>query len=95
MSGLALLSCMDAHDARPAVIGERDLSRHDVAAAITLARDVAGLLDYPMDDVWWALCNAPICMAGLLESPEGWGTLATYLGNDFGLGAVDYLPSVH
>ncbi len=61
----------------------------------TLARDVASLLDYPMDDVWWALCNVPICMAGLLESPEGWGTLAAYLAIELGMGAVDYLPSVH
>jgi hypothetical protein len=51
------------------VIGERELSRHDAAAAITLARDVAGALNYPMDEVWWAFCNVPLNMAGLLDTP--------------------------
>jgi hypothetical protein len=80
---------------RPTVIGERKLSRHEAAAAIKLARDVAGLLDYPMDDVWWALCNVPVNMASLLDTPQGWSVLAAYLAGDLGMGTVDYLPSVH
>jgi hypothetical protein len=80
---------------RPTVIGQRDLSRFDAAAAITLARDVASFLDYPMDDVWWALCNVPVNMGSLLDTPQGWAALASYLANDLGMRTVDYLPSVH
>jgi hypothetical protein len=77
------------------VIGQRDRSRYGAAAAIMLARDVAGLLDYPMDDVWWALCNVPIDMRILLDTPQGWSELASYISKDLGLGTADYLPSVH
>jgi hypothetical protein len=77
------------------VFGEHELTRHEAAIAITLARDVAGLLDYPMDDVWWALCNVPVNMAGLLDTPQGWAMLAAYLAGDLGMGTVDYLPQVH
>ena len=48
-----------------------------------------------MDDVWWALCNVPIGMRALLDTPQGWGELALYLSEDLGLGAVTYLPQVH
>lgn len=80
---------------RPVVIGEYKLTRSDLAAAVTLAREVAGVLSYPMDDVWWALCNVPADMAELLESPSGWRALTFYLADDLGMGTVDYLPSVH
>jgi hypothetical protein len=79
----------------PLMFGERDLCRHNAAAAVTLARNIARLLAYPMDDLWWALCNMPVNMAALPDTPQNWAVLAAYLASDLGMGAVDYLPSVH
>ncbi|MBV1691877.1 hypothetical protein KRR38_30485 [Novosphingobium sp. G106] len=69
---------------QPTVIGEGQMSRDDSAAAVALVREVAGLLDHPLDDVWWSLCNCPAWMSGLLDSPEGWGALANYMSSDLG-----------
>jgi hypothetical protein len=84
-----------ANNERATVIGDRALSRHDAAAAVTLARDVASLVDHPMDDVWWALCNVSVDMRILLDTAQGWSELPAYLSDDMGLGSADYLPSVH
>lgn len=77
---------------RPAVIGEGKMSRHDSAAAVALAREVAGLLNHPLDDVWWTLCNVPAAMAELLDSPEGWGALAGFVACDLGMSDPEYRP---
>lgn len=90
-----MMHLLQEHLEAATVIGERQLSRHDAAAAVTLAREVAGLLGYPVDDVWWALCNVPIAMAKLLDSPEGWSALAGYLACDLGMPDPEYRPRIH
>lgn len=65
------------------------------AAAVTLAYQVADLINQPIDMVWWSLCNVPVNMLGLLDSPQGWTALAGYIACDLGEPALDYVPMVH
>lgn len=64
-------------------------------SALRLAHDLADVLDAPLNDVWWSLCNVPANMAGLLDSPQGWSALAGVVAFDLGAPATSYAPLVH
>jgi len=64
-------------------------------SAMTLAEDVAGLLGVPAEVAWDALCTLPENMLGLLDSPQGWTALASFIACDLRMDAPDYRPRVH
>ena len=64
-------------------------------SAMTLAEDVAGLLGVSAEAAWDALCSVPENMLGLLDSPQGWSALASFIACDLRMAAPDYRPRVH
>lgn len=65
------------------------------AAALALAKDTAKLLGLEVEETWCSLCNLPLNMVGLLDSPHGWSVLSAYIADDLGLSAPVYWPQVH
>lgn len=76
---------------RSSVIG--DLGQ--TAAALALAQDAAKLLGVDLEETWCSLCNLPLNMVGLLDSPQGWSVLAGYIADDLDLPGRIYWPEVH
>lgn len=64
-------------------------------SAQVLAADVAGELGVEVAEVWDRLTCVPDNMLSLLENPQGWSALATYLAEDFGRVLDGYAPTVH
>lgn len=64
-------------------------------AALGLARDLADLLDAPLDEVWFSLYNSAAECPPLLHSPEGWAILASLVGRDLGFSLPAYSVQVH
>lgn len=64
-------------------------------AALNLSRDLADLLDAPLDEVWFALYNAAVECPALLHSPEGWTVLARGVGKSLGFSLPAYSVRVH
>lgn len=65
------------------------------ASAVALAAELADLLGEPLNMTWWSLCNVPVNMTHLLDSPQGWSALAGYVACDLGAPDPEYRPRVH
>lgn len=75
---------------------EQELWEHArYRAARELASQIAPLLAVTQSQVFDALCTVPDNMLSLLETPEGWAALASYIAADFDAEAPRYAPSIH
>lgn len=69
--------------------------RAQYLAACELARHLAPLLRLGEAEVFDALTYVPDEMLPLLETPEGWSTLAAHVAADLGVLTVTYSPTRH
>lgn len=66
-----------------------------IACARHLAHRLAPLMGVPEGDAWDALTFIPDNQLYLLDSPEGWTTLADTIARDLGVYAPSYAPGIH
>lgn len=64
-------------------------------AATALAGVVAGATGLPYAVIFDQLTRVPEAMLELLQSPEGWGSLSSYLAAHLGAPPIHYLPTRH
>jgi hypothetical protein len=64
-------------------------------SARELSRQLAPVLCAGETEVFGQLCTVPDNMLALLDSPEGWGTLAGYVAARFGMAPPAYQPTLH
>lgn len=65
-----------------------------IIAAEALAEGIAAACKVDPDRAFATLCCIPDNMLVLLDSPQGWTALASYVLQDLGR-AGDYVPRVH
>lgn len=63
--------------------------------AQALCRQLACAASADVDDIFDALRFVPLNLLVLLESPQGWTVLASYLAADLDLPPSSYKPTVH
>lgn len=64
-------------------------------SAKTLALQIAQASPLDYSEVLTELLYIPKNMRGLLESPEGWATLAQFVAADLGVPPISYSPQIH
>ncbi|MEM1051140.1 MAG: hypothetical protein AAGI28_03510 [Pseudomonadota bacterium] len=87
------LSRMIAKEAAAAV--ERDRRVAEAYSAKNLALQIAQASPLDYSEVLNELLHIPKNMRPLLESPEGWATLAQFVAADLGVPPISYSPQVH
>jgi hypothetical protein len=67
----------------------------DYLCAAEISRRAGGLLGVSEADAFDALTLVPENLLALLQSPEGWGTLARMIASDLGADLPAFQPTVH
>lgn len=70
-------------------------ARAQLASARELSRQYAPLLGVSPAEVFDELTQVPDNMLALLNSPEGWAALASYIAIDLGDSQPFFAPTVH
>lgn len=74
---------------------ERVAKRATLRSAYQLSREVAPLLSMDEEAFFHELTHVPDNMLSLLDSPEGWETLAAWVASNLGAAAPGYQPRRH
>lgn len=64
-------------------------------SAQTLANEIGPRLHVLADEAFLCLLKIPDNLLSMLNSPDGWSTLAAFIAADIGVTPVDYSPTVH
>lgn len=93
--GLSLGDALGAALHQQAEYEARNYAFARQVAAIELASGVAQALGADWGDVWDEMTHVPDNMLALLESPQGWSVLASYVAESIGRALHSYSPTVH
>ncbi|MBO81420.1 MAG: hypothetical protein CL801_08380 [Citromicrobium sp.] len=86
-------------DAAIAIEAERSLAEREasfkVIAAWSLAQSLSNVFAASPCEIYESLTHIPDNLLVLLESPEGWRALASYVALDLGLHDLRFMPTIH
>lgn len=63
--------------------------------ALELVKQASGILGIGIIEAWDSLAVLPENTLSLLESPQGWTALTSYIASDLGAPDCGYMPTVH